>query len=55
MLVPGAQPNDLIFLYTTKCQHDKSSYHLSSHKVITVLLTIPHAVPLIPMTHLFHG
>ena len=40
MLVPGAQPNDLIFLYTTKCQHDKPSYHLSSHKVITVLLTV---------------
>ena len=40
MLVPGAQPNDLIFLYTTKCHYGKSSYHLLSHKVITVLLTV---------------
>ena len=33
----------------------KSSFHLSPYKDIALLLTIPHAIYLIPVTHLFYN
>ena len=55
MLVPGAQHSDSIFLYLRNDHRCKSGYHLSSYKGVAIVYywLTPHAVHLIPMTHLF--